>query len=610
MMMPPPGFGQVNAPTAVHDVQHIPTSDSLLEVQQRLKNLLLSKFNAIGLEYSNQQTQILQEISVLGILDNNKKLQLEATLDSLRESTMRRELVLKKQIDSIRAHTIGIPIIFDNDTLFHMYTKLGPFSPSDRAESIVRKLKKLVEEGVFDPSKLMVHAGTESHDIMHDALIILSVTDRDAFWLDISKVDIATQYTSAIKNSVVRYAESTGLIQNLKRTGLLILVLLSFVFAVIYMNKGFTWLNTYIFNKGKKHIAGITLKNYELLSVEREEQVLRWFLKVTKWFFIAFTLYLLLPIVFSIFPSTKGIATTLISYVLDPLVMFGMALIGYIPELITIIVIVTVTNYFVRFLKFLSREIAHGKLLVSGFYADWAIPTFNLVRIIVYAFSFIIIFPYLPGSDSNVFKGVSVFLGILFSLGSSSAISNIIAGLVITYMRAFKIGDRVKIGDTVGDVMSKSMLVTRLRTIDNEDVTIPNSSIMNGSTVNYSSGAQELGLIIKSTVTIGYDVPWRQVHQLLIDAAQQTDHIKSTPTPFVLQTSLDDFYVSYQIKAYTDQPGMTSKIYSQLHSHIQDGFKGAGVEIMSPHYRGNRDGSDSTIPGEYNNINENGTKSK
>ena len=243
-----------------------------------------------------------------------------------------------------------------------------------------------------------------------------------------------------------------------------------------------------------------------------------------------------------------------------------------------------------KFLHFLTHEIEIGKLVIPGFYRDWAQPTFNLLRIFIYAFTFIIIFPYLPGSDSPIFRGVSVFLGLLISIGSSSAIGNIVAGLVITYMRAFKVGDRVKIGDATGDVIEKTMLVTRLRTIKNEEVTIPNSAILNGNTINYSTSARELGLILNTEVTIGYDVPWRKVHELLISAAQKTENINESPEPFVLQTNLNDFYVNYQLNAYTDDADKAAKIYSDLHSKIQDEFNEAGVEILSPHFQANRQG--------------------
>lgn len=212
---------------------------------------------------------------------------------------------------------------------------------------------------------------------------------------------------------------------------------------------------------------------------------------------------------------------------------------------------------------------------------------------------FVLVFPYLPGSDSNIFKGVSVFVGVLFSLGSSSAISNMIAGLVITYMRPFKIGDRIKIADMTGDVIEKTLLVTRLRTIKNEEITIPNSAILSGNTTNFSVYSRNEGLIIYTTVTIGYDVPWRKMHEALMSAAMKTQLILSEPKPFVLQTSLDDFYVSYQINAYTREAGRKSRILSELHQNIQDECNNQGIEIMSPHYRGQRDGNATTIPANY-----------
>lgn len=248
---------------------------------------------------------------------------------------------------------------------------------------------------------------------------------------------------------------------------------------------------------------------------------------------------------------------------------------------------------------FFAREIDQENLKIAGFYRDWALPTFNIARFLLYVFMFIVIFPYLPGSKSPIFQGVSVFLGILFSLGSSSAISNVVAGLVITYMRPFRIGDRVKIGDITGDVIEKSMLVTRIRTTKNEDITVPNSSVLSGHTINFTTSSQDLGLILNTTVTIGYDVDWRQVNALLIAAAKVTNGIIAEKPPFVFQTSLDDFYVSYQLNAYTKESHRMSAIYSDLHRNILDQFNEAGVEIMSPVYEAGRDGNKVTIPDKY-----------
>lgn len=509
--------------------------------------------------------------------------------------------------DSLNEITPRKPVVIFEDTVFYVYAKIGSFTPEERAKSLSQRVESLVNDNHFDADELTVVANEETHDIMHGDLILWSVTERDAFWLNESRSDIADRYLKAIQVSVAEYRDRISLLANLKRIGLLSLVLLSFIYGVRFLNRKLTALNDWIIAKGKERFNGIKLKDYELLSVERQERFARMVLKALKWLVIALVVYLTLPVVFSIFPATEGVARALISYFLSPVKMFGSAILGYIPELITVVVILYLTHWFVRFLRFLSLEIQYGKLEINGFYPEWAAPTFALLRVVIYAFSFVIIFPYLPGSDSPIFRGVSVFFGLLLSLGSSSAIGNIIAGLVITYMRPFKIGDRVKVGDALGDVVEKTMLVTRIRTNKNEDVTIPNSAILNGNTINYSSNASGQGLILNSTVTIGYDVSWRRVHELLINAALKTENILAEPKPFVLQTSLDDYYVSYQINAYTNRPGLSASIYSALHANIQDSFNEAGVEILSPHYRAGRDGNAAAIPSEY--LSDNSSKS-
>ena len=233
------------------------------------------------------------------------------------------------------------------------------------------------------------------------------------------------------------------------------------------------------------------------------------------------------------------------------------------------------------------------------FYEDCSRPTYKIVRFLIIAFAAIFVFPYLPGSSSPVFQGISVFIGVLFSLGSTSAIGNIVAGTVITYMRPFKIGDRVKIADTVGDVVEKTLLVTRIRTIKNVDVTVPNAMVLGSHIINFSSSANDRGLILHTGVTIGYDVPWAEVHKLLIAAAEATDNVMKEPKPFVYQTSLDDSYVSYELNAYTDKPNIMARIYSELHQNIQDKFNEAQVEILSPRYSSIRDGNTTTVPDEY-----------
>jgi small-conductance mechanosensitive channel len=240
-----------------------------------------------------------------------------------------------------------------------------------------------------------------------------------------------------------------------------------------------------------------------------------------------------------------------------------------------------------------------GRIRFSNFYPEWAQPTYKIVRVLIYAFAAVMIYPYLPGESSPAFKGISVFLGVLFSLGSTSAVANFVAGVILIYTRGFRVGDWVTIGENTGEVVQTSMLATHVRTIRNEEITIPNSVVLGSYVTNFSLQAQEMGVVLHTSVTIGYDAPWRTIHNLLIDAALRSKHILHDPPPFVLQAELEDSYVKYEINAYTDHPLLMPYIYSDLHANIQDSFFEAGVEIMSPVFHALRDGNRTAIPDQY-----------
>jgi small-conductance mechanosensitive channel len=357
-------------------------------------------------------------------------------------------------------------------------------------------------------------------------------------------------------------------------------------------------INKYDSWKGTR-IKSISIKTVELLPVDRIIDFLKLLTKAARFALTAIIFYTYLTIIFSLFSFSETWAATLLAYVLNPLNAVWTSLLNFLPNLFFIIVLVFVFYYLIKGVKFFFLEISKGTLIFSNFHREWAIPTYKIVRFLILVLAAIVIFPYLPGSDSPFFQGISVFLGILFSLGSSSAIANMVAGIVLTYMRPFKIGDRVKIADTMGDVIERTLLVTRVRTVKNVDITIPNAMVLGSHIINYSSSADEKGLILHTTLTIGYDVPWKKVHELLLSAAGETDFVLKEPKPFVLQTSLNDFYVSYELNVYTNNSQGMSDIYSNLHSRIHDKFDESGVEIMSPHFSALRDGNKSTIPQDY-----------
>lgn len=494
----------------------------------------------------------------------------------------------------------GYPVIVHADTLFHIKNKLGSLSAVERAERTAAKVERLAEDLLFVPDSLITEADSTLVAISYKGDVLLSLSKADADSVKMDKTVMAKAYQEIILNNINKYKKETDVAELLKRAALGLLIIFILGLCIFFLNKYSNRFNAWIRVKLHNRISGFKIKNYELINPENELVLMRKVLNLVKILTIFILVYLTLPIVFRLFPWTKPWSDSLVGFVLNPLKNIFTGIIAFIPDLITIGVIVFVFHYIKKAVKFLAYEIEAGKLNISGFYADWAKPTFNIVRLVLNAFMLVVIWPFIPGSDSGIFKGVSVFLGLLISFGSSSAISNGVAGMVITYMRPFKIGDVVKIGDVTGSVLEKSLLVTRIITFKNEVITIPNSAILNGNTVNYSSMATQSELIIHTSVTLGYDIPWTKVHELLISAAMASEGVIREKAPFVLQTSLEDWYVSYELNVYINNPGKMPRIYSEIHKNIHIAFDVAGVEIMSPHYQAIRDGNASTVMGTEN----------
>ncbi len=491
------------------------------------------------------------------------------------------------------------PVVINNDTLFYIQNRLGSLSAKERAERTQAILMRLEENLMVVPDSIKAEDVGLTTDILYQKEIIFSVADADADSLHIARNQLANNYRSKMAMAIKNYKNQTDFYTLLLRgaQGLLILIVLLTCIVIVnkYSNRVLHWLSKLL----SKRLRSIKIKDYELISKAGALILFRRLFHIFKYIFILLLVYATLPFVFRLFPWTKNWSDKLINFVINPLRNILNSVINFIPDLIAIVIIFFVFRYINKLIRFLAQEIETGKLKINGFYPDWAQPSYNIVRFIIYAFMVVVIWPFLPGSDSEIFKGVSVFVGLLVSFGSSTAIGNIVAGLVITYMRPFRIGDRVSIGEVTGDVIEKAFLVTRIKTIKNEIITIPNAAILNGNTTNYSLAAKEEGLVIHTTVTIGYDTPWPKVHQMLIDAALRCDGILKEKQPFVLQTSLDDWYVSYQLNAYTDQPHQMALLYSTLHQEIQNVFFENGVEIMSPHYQTLRDGNEIAMPPHY-----------
>ena len=502
----------------------------------------------------------------------------------------------RARIDSLRQFTPGVPVVVEGDTLFYLYTKRGGYTPLQRAEMIDAAIMQLGKRFTLHPDSVYIESSDIVTDLMYGNKVIASFTDQDGLWEGRSREQLATDKRKIVVQKLKELKEEHSLWQLGKRILYFVLVL-----AGQYL---LFWLTGWLFRKLKVRIQKlkdtrlkpISIQNYELLDTQRQVNLLIFLSNLLRYVIMLLQLLITVPLLFAIFPQTKGLAYQIFSYIWNPIKNILVGIVDYIPSLFAILIICFAVKYLVRLVHYLSREVEAGRLKFGGFYPDWAMPTYHIIRFLLYAFMIAMIYPYLPGAKSGVFQGISVFIGLIVSLGSSTVIGNVIAGLVITYMRPFKLGDRIQLNDTTGNVIEKTPLVTRIKTPKNEVVTIPNSFIMSSHTVNYSASAREYGLIIHSEVTIGYDVPWRQVHQLLIEAALNTPGVIDDPRPFVLETSLSDWYPVYQINAYIREADKLAQIYSDLHQNIQDRFNEAGIEIMSPHYMAMRDGNESTIP--------------
>ena len=590
------GWSQTDSTGLANNVQESHKNDSILS----LYNQRIEQVEQLRKVDSLKKQDLEEQINKLKTTDNLQKDELLKQLAEIEAAAQSRLDQKKAHINSLKKKVKGFPVLgAGTDTLYFIYTKIGASTAEDRAKGVSRKIQELYEDDYLVLDSLKWVKTENTADILYRDKIVASISESDALWEDQSYENLAANRLELIKSSITQAQIDNSFIKISIRILLVIVVIALTWLALRLVSKGKDRLIILIERKESIWFKDLSYKDYTFLSVAQQLQGIGIFVKLFQWLIYAILFYIALPIIFSIFPFSRNWANTLFQLIWSPFKSLILSVWDYLPNLFSILVIYFVMRYVIRFVKYIFSEIEEEKLKINGFHADWSMPTYSIVRFLLYAFMFVLIFPYLPGSDSNIFKGVSVFIGVLFSLGSSSAIANMVAGLVITYMRPFKIGDRIRIGDVAGDVLEKTLLVTRLRTIKNEIITIPNSAVLNGNTTNYTSASKELGLIIHSSVTIGYDVPWNKVHAALNEAAGRTEFLLKEPKPFVLQTSLEDFYVAYQINAYTREAQKQALIYSNLHQNIQDVFNEQGIEILSPHYRAARDGNMTTIPADY-----------
>jgi len=481
--------------------------------------------------------------------------------------------------------TVTAPVVVDGRVLFRV-RGVTAFPASERAATIAQRIRAVAEDGAIPPSALRLVANEHWTEIVAGENSVMAVFDADAAAEapGLSRQALAQIYLKKIASAVEAYRAERSpeqLARNAVLAGAWTLLL---VVALFILFRSLRWIVVRIERRYHSAIEHIESGTFRLISAGSIWLAIRFTIRFLTLFAALALFYAYLHIVLDFFPWTRGLSANLRALTVAPLLVLANELVAAIPRLLIIFVIIVVARYIIRLARFFFSAIENGTIKFSGFEAEWSKPTYNIVRVLIIAFAAMVSYPYIPGSQSAAFKGISIFLGVLFSLGSSSLLANIIAGYTMAYRRAFHVGDRIQVGDLMGDVAQIGLMVTHLSSIKNEELVVPNSLILNSNVINYTSLARERGLILHTTVGIGYETPWRQVEAMLLMAAQRTTGLLREPPPFVLQQSLGDYAVTYQLNVFCDKPGEMFKLYTELHRNVLDVFNEYNVQIMTPSY--------------------------
>ncbi len=475
------------------------------------------------------------------------------------------------------------PVVVDGETLFQV-TGVQAYPAEKRAQAIADRIRAVAANRTVAPESLRLQDETFGTRIMAGAQTIMVVFDADPAYAGVSRQYLAQAAVERIKEAIIDYRrdrEPRLLVRHgLFTAGATLALIFGLWIAHVVVRKSRSALE----RRYKEKVHGVQIQSFRLIEAERLWRVMAGAHSLV-WAVVALTMaYLYAHYVLALFPWTRGLANSLSDFLVNPLIAIGTAFLNAVPNLIFLAILFLVTWYLLKLIRLFFVGIDTGAITLSGFEAVWAKPTYRLVRFAAIAFAVVVAYPYIPGSDSQAFKGISLLIGVVFSLGSSSLIGNMISGYSMAYRRLFNNGDRVKIGEYMGDVEETRLMETYLRTVKNELVAVPNSKIINSDVVNYSALARQEGLILHTTVGIGYEIPWRQVEAMLIRAAELTPGLLREPKPFVLEKELGDFAITYEINAFCDAPQAMERLYTALHASILDVFNENSVQIMTPAY--------------------------
>ena len=525
--------------------------------------------------------QQLQELKM-------NELMLQSALDKHNESERKDSIAQQKtrqRIDSLRRVATGVPLVIEGDTLLSIYASQGGQSPEYRVSRLQDKIKKIGKSLKITTDSIYVFESEHTSDVMCGEVDLIRVSDLDGLWSGMSRQELARQQMTVIAKKIEQLHDTYGLTAKLRGLAWAVVLIVIQILLFLLTKHFVRHIRRRVIDGFGGRLKPLVIKGYEFLNIHQAKRILLLLTRVLQVALIVIQLFISLPLLFSIFPETEKFTWNMINYVWNPLQDIALSFIHYFPNLVKVVIIIYIVRWLLKGIRYYTDEIARENIKIEGFYADWAEPSYQIIRIFFIAFSVIVIWPLLPGSESGIFKGVSIFVAALFSLGSTTTIGNLISGLIITYMRPFFVGDFVRIGESEGIVVEKNAFITRLRDIKDNIITVPNNSILSMQTVNYTAAVRHSqGSIVHSDFTFTYKVPRQTIEQYLLEAADRSALLLKDPKPFVLVTTLEDFYTRYEINAYTVETHRLFAVYSELHKNILDVFREHDLEPTSSHF--------------------------
>jgi small-conductance mechanosensitive channel len=479
------------------------------------------------------------------------------------------------------------PLVVFNRTVFVFRSEFFGLPPSARATRAGITLEAILDKG--GEQVVTVKDNPEGQFIMIDGTLAFGITPGDVDPLTQETLpQAAARAAQALERVIAETREARSVNALLKAIGFSLLATAIFALLLWGLTRLRRRAQAYVMALAERKASALRVGGTQVLESQHLLTALRRLMTLVLWLLVALLAYEWLSFVLSRFPYTRPWGESLNDYFVSVAGDIFGAVIGAIPGLGVALAIFMIARFSVLFLGRFLERLARGSAPPSWLGTDTMPTTRRLFAIGIWLFTLAMAYPYLPGSDTEAFKGLSVLLGLMVSLGASSVVGQAASGLILTYTRTLHVGEYVRIAEHEGTVTRMGAFTTTIRTGLGEELTIPNSLITGAVTKNYSRSVQGRGYVVDTTVTIGYDTPWRQVEAMLIEASRRTPGILETPTPRVFQTALSDFYPEYRLvaQAVPSQPRPRAEVLSALHANIQDVFNEYGVQIMSPHYLG------------------------